>query len=72
MVDIVTERLRLRLFQPAGLPAFVAYRSVAKVARYQSWDTTYSMVDAEQFSPHKKASSSAHEERGCSWQRSTD
>jgi RimJ/RimL family protein N-acetyltransferase len=49
MVEIVTERLRLRLFQAADLPAFVAYRSMPKVARYQSWDATYSMADAEQF-----------------------
>jgi RimJ/RimL family protein N-acetyltransferase len=29
------------------LPAFVAYRSAAEVARYQSWDQSYSMADAE-------------------------
>jgi RimJ/RimL family protein N-acetyltransferase len=49
MVEILTERLRLRLFRADDLPAFVAYRSDAGVARYQSWDTTYSMADAERF-----------------------
>ena len=31
------------------LAAFVAYRSQPEVARFQSWDTSYSMVDAERF-----------------------
>jgi hypothetical protein len=47
--EIVTERLALRPVLPAGLPAFVAYRSDREVARYQSWDATYSMVNAERF-----------------------
>jgi RimJ/RimL family protein N-acetyltransferase len=47
--EIVTERLTLRRFQAGDLPAFVAYRSEPEVARYQSWDTTYSMADAERF-----------------------
>ncbi len=46
---IVTERLRLRPFQADDLPAFVAYRSHPDAARYQSWDTTFSMADAERF-----------------------
>jgi aminoglycoside 6'-N-acetyltransferase len=49
MVEIVTERLCLRPFRADDLPAFVAYRSAPEVARYQSWDTTYSMADAERF-----------------------
>jgi RimJ/RimL family protein N-acetyltransferase len=49
VVEIVTERLLLRLFQMDDLPAFVAYRREPEVARYQSWDTTYSMADAERF-----------------------
>ena len=49
MIEIVTERLVLRPFVANDLPAFVAYRSEPEVARYQSWDTTYSMVDAESF-----------------------
>lgn len=49
MVEIVTERLRLRPFGADDLAAFVAYRSEPEVARYQSWDTSYSMLDAERF-----------------------
>jgi RimJ/RimL family protein N-acetyltransferase len=45
--EIVTARLRLRPFRADDLPAFVAYRSAPEVARYQSWDPTYSMADAE-------------------------
>jgi RimJ/RimL family protein N-acetyltransferase len=48
-VELATERLQLRLFRAADLPAFVAYRSAPEVARYQSWDTSYSMADAERF-----------------------
>jgi RimJ/RimL family protein N-acetyltransferase len=46
---ILTERLCLRPFRADDLPAFVAYRSAPEVARYQSWDTTFSMADAERF-----------------------
>ena len=49
MVEILTERLSLRPFRADDLVAFVAYRSAPKVARYQSWDTSYSMADAERF-----------------------
>lgn len=49
LVEIVTQRLTLRPFQARDLQAFVAYRSDPEVARYQSWDSTYSMVDAESF-----------------------
>ena len=49
MVEIVTGRLRLRPFVADDLPAFVAYRSAPEVARYQSWDTSFAMVDAERF-----------------------
>jgi RimJ/RimL family protein N-acetyltransferase len=48
-IEIVTERLSLRPFQVDDLEAFVAYRSDPEVARYQSWDSTYSMTDAESF-----------------------
>jgi RimJ/RimL family protein N-acetyltransferase len=47
LTEIVTPRLRLRPFRADDLPAFVAYRSAPDVARYQSWDPTYSMADAE-------------------------
>ena len=49
MIEIVTERLTLRPFRADDLREFVAYRSDPEVARYQSWDGTYSMADAEQF-----------------------
>ena len=48
-VEILTERLCLRPFRADDLPAFVAYRSAPEVGRYQSWDETYSMADAEEF-----------------------
>ena len=47
MREIVTERLVLRLLQPEDVPAFAAYRSEPEVARYQSWDTSYSATDGE-------------------------
>ena len=49
MVEILTERLRLRPFREVDLPALVAYRSSPEVARYQSWNTTFSMDDARRF-----------------------
>ena len=49
MADLLTERLILRPFTAADLPAFVAYRSDAGVARHQSWDTSFSLADAEAF-----------------------
>ena len=52
---IATERLTLRPFREEDLPAFVAYRSAPEVARYQSWDTTYSMADAERFLASQRA-----------------
>ena len=47
--EIVTERLVLRPFTAADLPAFAAYRSEPDVARYQSWDTPFPMAEAERF-----------------------
>jgi RimJ/RimL family protein N-acetyltransferase len=47
MQEIVTERLVLRLLQAQDVPAFAAYRSDPDVARYQSWDTSYSPADGE-------------------------
>ncbi len=49
MVELVTARLRLRSLQIGDLAAFVAYRREPAVARYQSWDTAYSMGDARRF-----------------------
>ncbi len=47
MPEMFTERLRLRPFEAADLPAFVAYRRHPDVARFQSWSTTYSIADAD-------------------------
>lgn len=55
MTDLVTERLVLRPFTPGDLPAFVAYRRDAAVARYQSWDTSFSRADAETFLAEQRA-----------------
>jgi RimJ/RimL family protein N-acetyltransferase len=52
---ILTERLELRPFRAEDLPAFVAYRSIPEVARYQSWDTSFSMADAERFLASQQA-----------------
>ncbi len=49
MVEIRTERLHLRPFRADDLAAFVAYRGDPEVARYQSWDASYSLADAERF-----------------------
>jgi RimJ/RimL family protein N-acetyltransferase len=49
VLEIVTERLLLRRFEAADLPAFVAYRSAPEVARYQSWDVSFSTADAKRF-----------------------
>src|SRR3954447_7750784 len=47
VLAIVTERLVLRPLQREHVAAFAAYRRHPDVARYQSWDTTYSRADAE-------------------------
>jgi RimJ/RimL family protein N-acetyltransferase len=47
MKEIVTERLVLRLLARQDVPAFAAYRSDPDVARFQSWDTTYTIADGE-------------------------
>lgn len=48
-MEIQTDRLLLRRFRSGDLDAFVAYRSDESVARFQSWDQTYSKADAERF-----------------------
>jgi aminoglycoside 6'-N-acetyltransferase len=53
--EILSERLRLRRFRAADLPAFVAYRSDPEVARYQSWDTSFGIADAERFLEEESA-----------------
>ena len=48
-MEIQTDRILLRRFRRADLEAFVAYRSDESVARFQSWDKSYSKADAEKF-----------------------
>ncbi len=45
--EITTARCRLRLLQERDLAAFVRYRTDPDVARYQSWDTDYTLADAQ-------------------------
>ncbi len=47
MLEIVTERLVLRPLEMCDAEAFAAYRADPEVARFQSWDPTYSLADAE-------------------------
>ena len=42
-------RVVLRRFQPADVAGFVAYRSSAEVARFQSWDAPYPLAEGEGF-----------------------
>jgi RimJ/RimL family protein N-acetyltransferase len=51
-----TDRLVLRRFRPDDLDAFVAYRSEAEVARYQSWEAPYSREEGERFLADLQAS----------------
>ena len=46
-VSLTTERLTIEPLAAVDVPAFVAYRQDAEVARYQSWATDYSVADAE-------------------------
>ncbi|TNE57915.1 MAG: N-acetyltransferase [Alphaproteobacteria bacterium] len=48
-MNIETERLRLRPLVEKDAKAFTAYRRDPEVARYQSWDTDYSLTDAIDF-----------------------
>jgi len=42
-------RVVLRRFRPADVGRFVAYRSSARVARFQSWDAPYPRAAGERF-----------------------
>jgi RimJ/RimL family protein N-acetyltransferase len=44
-----TPRLRLRPFEPGDLAAFAAYRNDEAVARYQGWNTPYTLEQAQTF-----------------------
>ena len=47
--ELAAARVTLRRFQLRDLEAFVAYRSSARVARFQSWDAPYPRVAGERF-----------------------
>ena len=49
MLPIHTARLHLRRFTESDLPALVTYRSDPLVARFQSWDESWSHADAVTF-----------------------
>jgi RimJ/RimL family protein N-acetyltransferase len=49
VIEIRTERLLLRPFEADDLQTFVAYRRDPEVARYRTWEATYSMDDAARF-----------------------
>lgn len=44
---LVTPRLEISPIGLDDVPAFVAYRRVPDIARYQSWETDFSVADAE-------------------------
>jgi RimJ/RimL family protein N-acetyltransferase len=45
--ELAGERVLLRRFQLADVAEFVAYRSCAEVARFQSWDAPYRRDEGE-------------------------
>jgi RimJ/RimL family protein N-acetyltransferase len=47
--ELAGERVLLRRFRPADVAEFVAYRSRAEVARFQSWDAPYPREEGERF-----------------------
>lgn len=49
ILDLKTQRLRLRAFQEGDISTFQAYRSDPEVAKYQGWEAPYSREDATQF-----------------------
>lgn len=53
MLILETDRLVLRRFTEADLPAFISYRGDPEVARFQSW-SSYSREDAEEFFAKQK------------------
>ncbi|MEP7060102.1 MAG: GNAT family N-acetyltransferase [Actinomycetota bacterium] len=48
-IELRTPRLVLRRFRPTDAPAFQAYRADPDIARYQGWEDTYSLEEAETF-----------------------
>jgi aminoglycoside 6'-N-acetyltransferase len=49
MISLKTQRLLLRPFDESDLESFAAYRSDPEIARYQSWETPYTLDQAAAF-----------------------
>ena len=47
--ELAGDRVVLRRFRMDDLPVFVASRSCARVARFQSWDAPYPREEGERF-----------------------
>jgi RimJ/RimL family protein N-acetyltransferase len=47
--ELAGRRVVVRRFRPEDIAEFVAYRSDAEVARYQSWDAPYPPEEGERF-----------------------
>jgi RimJ/RimL family protein N-acetyltransferase len=47
--ELTGDRVVVRRFRLADVAEFVAYRSCARVARFQSWDTPYPREEGERF-----------------------
>jgi hypothetical protein len=47
--ELAGPRVALRRFHPGDVAGFVAYRSSAQVARFQSWDAPYPREEGERF-----------------------
>src|SRR5215472_13518055 len=47
--ELAGDRVVLRRFGLDDVPGFVAYRSCAEVARFQSWDAPYPRDEGERF-----------------------
>ncbi len=45
-MHLITERLQLRVLAEDDLPTFAAYRSDPAIARYQGWETPYTLAQA--------------------------
>ncbi len=48
-INLETNRLHLRKFRDDDCDLFSAYRSDPLVAKYQSWDTHFTRIQASQF-----------------------
>lgn len=67
MIYLTTQRLCLRPFQEIDLEAFAAYRSDPDVARYQSWETPFSLEQAAAFLEEMKFTQPATPGRWVQW-----